>query len=349
MGRPPKDPPVRKPGLVPGKESAPGSALPPDLLPIDEGLGVAAFLVRNGADDVYAYVRRRNGDVWEFVAKLPATELDEIVLQREYGGGTYEIRVQRPNGQFVGQPLRVVIAGVPKLPAVAQPDLPKSPAESGMNLLMQTMQMQTALLGSLMQNVAKPPSLTDLLNALAPLLAERGKSSSSGELDLFLKGVQFKSELPTGEAAPPDAMTTAIDKLAVPLLEAAKAQRDRPAPTVRAALVNPSSKPPMPHWIDRLRPYLPLLVSAAVQNRDVTEIAGPLLTMLPQEIFDVIALDATHDVNFVARTVDAVLERAPRLEARRAWLTQLAETLRAEIADMQRDQASPGGDDEHAE
>lgn len=345
MGRRAKEQPAPKPGGF----SAPPVGMPDGATVPDDGLGIAAFLVRNGADDVYAYVRRRNGDVWEFVAKLPATELDEIVLQREYGGGTYEIRVQRPNGQFVGQPLRVAIAGGPKSPAAAQPDVSKSPADMGMSLLVQTMQMQTALLGALMQNIAKPPSITDLLGGLAPLLAERGKASAGGELDLFLKGVEFNRALPTGEAQPPDMMTTAIEKLAVPLLEAVKAQRERPQPTARAVLGNPSPKQPMPHWIDQLKPHLPLLVSAAVQNRDVTEIAGPLLTMLPQDIFDVIALDASHDVNFVSKTVDAVLERAPRLEARRAWLTQLAETLRAEIADMQQEQASSGGEHEPSE
>jgi len=357
MGRPPKkETAARLSALAPGRNPAGPAGVSPaaGVVAEEESIGVAAFLARNGADDVNAYVRRRNGDTWEFVARLPGNELDETQLQRDYGGGTYEIRLQRPNGQFVGNPLRVTIAGGAKV-ASALP-VPSTPADTGMKMLLETMALQQSVLSSLLTSIAKPatpPTIIETIAALTPLLKGQttGGTQSVDQLDTFLRGIEFAKDAVThagGESS--DVLSVAIDKLAVPLLAAVTAQPDkRPRTTVRATVPTPGdNKQLMPHWTDEMYVYLPLISSAAVNHRAPEDFVGPMLALLPEHVYERIAYDVKHETAdgiFDTSAVRELLRRMPKLFPYQAWLLEVAAQMRVDILAAEGEDTAEGASD----
>lgn len=286
-----------------------------------------------GSNDAKINVYKLDNGKRAFVGAFTPSDFSLETIQINYGGGDYDIQV-RVSGRFLKR----------KMVTIAKPIVsPNQNVNQNQNELLQVIMKGFETMNQQIVNLTqnKPEKTTlDTLNELKLMKEIFGSDNSqgktgSGELQLFLQGIEFaKQTLPKeGETSFTDLALEAVKSLA-PAITNAQANNRPPVATVLppanqplvtkspAPLENVESPEPTPESQNMnpiMKMYLNTLIAHAEKDHDPVVYADVVL--------DTIGDDAA--LQFVARDdwfeVLAVIDE--RVKAHEQWFIQLRQAI----------------------
>jgi hypothetical protein len=271
-----------------------------------------------------------------YVSKRPylPTLLDD--LQREYGGGTFQVRLLDGEQRFVsGGSRMVVLEGAPIAPGavVAAPAPVVNPREERMDRLFEA--LITGLVSKPAPVSASPLDDLTKVAELVKTLVPSGKGSDR-ELDMYLRGREEGEKSAKAMAslmAEGGDEGAAIAQLGGSLLDLLKQQKDaisaNPRPESVAGAPQSHSQPPLdvsPIWVQMLRPYKRDLLLRAQMGKNPRVYAGMVVEDLPDAALPRVA-ETVADRDFVAKFLAAFPEFNATVELQQ-WVAEMIEEVR---------------------
>jgi hypothetical protein len=329
------------------------TAPPLDATKEDEGADFAAFLSEIGADgstvvQVYRKVTENGANVgkWAYCCKRQASGgiLDD--LQREYGGGTYNLKyADAQTGDWKGSKV-IVIQG----PSLADSP-PRSPG--GEDRLDRLERIVTeAIRGPAVDPLDSLAKMVAVVATLMPKTEPAKDTSPKDMLDMYFRGREEAAREHKQLAAlagAADGDGDALLKIGMPLVEMMRSQQDA-ARTARE--VAPSAEPLHsqpgeaqvavgPWWALVLRPYIGDLYVRAKAGKDARVYADMVMEDVPDAmVAQIKGLVADRDFPAKFLTVYPAFNETVELQQ---WVAAFVEEIRSVTSDEDDD---AGGDEE---
>jgi hypothetical protein len=287
-----------------------------------------------------------------YVSKRPymPSLLDD--LQREYGGGTFLVRLIDGEGRFVtGGARTVVLEGAPIAPGaapVAAAAPPVDPRAERMDRLFEA--LVTGLVTRPAPVVASPledmARIAELLKTMVPT-----SKGSDRELDMYLRGRAEGEKAAQQLAALANAggdETAAIAQIGAPLIDLMKQTMERNA-SARPAQVAPNAPPPQqqldvsPFWVQMIRPYKRDLLARAQARKNARVYANMVVEDLPDALLPKV-YETVSDPDFLAKFLAAFPEFNATVEMQQ-WVAEFIDEARELLGP----ESDGGADDDMAE